>query len=105
MEPNKHSQAANGADTTSNANPSSVVSDTEKRALQHAQTSLMSASGVTPLHVAAAFGHTETAKQLIDAGADLNKADSCGRTPLTYAATYGRIDVVDVLIEAGASPN
>lgn len=42
--------------------------------------------GSTPLMCALGTGDIESAKVLIDAGADVNARDYCGRTPLIYAA-------------------
>jgi ankyrin repeat protein len=41
--------------------------------------------------------------RLIDAGADVNAADSLGTTPLMWAARYGDAVLVERLIEAGAN--
>jgi ankyrin repeat protein len=43
--------------------------------------------GWTPLHYASANNHIETAKLLLDAGADLNIEDEDGETPLYLART------------------
>ena len=56
----------------------------------------------TPLHLAAARGHADVVKLLIDAGADLNKGDMHNNTPLHLAAARGHADVVKLLIDAGA---
>ncbi len=42
--------------------------------------------GKTPLMYALEAGDIESARVLIDAGADVNARDYCGRTPLVYAA-------------------
>ena len=44
-------------------------------------------------------------KALIEAGADVNKADDDGETPLYMAAWNGHEAVVKALIEAGADVN
>ena len=44
-------------------------------------------------------------KALIEAGADVNKADNGGWTPLYRAAQNGHEAVVKALIEAGADVN
>ena len=49
--------------------------------------------GLTPLHVAARFGHAEIARALVDAGASLNARDSKGRTPAHLAARRGHAEL------------
>jgi serine/threonine protein kinase/ankyrin repeat protein len=44
-------------------------------------------------------------KTLLQAGCDINSADSKGRTPLMYAARYRRLTAVQLLLEAGANVN
>ena len=39
---------------------------------------------------------------LIEAGADINKANSAGRTPLFWARKEGNTEIVDLLLENGA---
>jgi ankyrin repeat protein len=50
-------------------------------------------------------GHTELAKGLIDAGADVNAKDSAKWTPLHRATFWDYTEIVKVLIEAGADLN
>lgn len=60
--------------------------------------------GWTPLHLAAFFGHTEAARRLLDAGADVSPVsqNALRNTPL-HAATAGRHDAVALLlIDRGA---
>jgi hypothetical protein len=59
----------------------------------------------TLLHWAAMEGHTELAKGLIEAGADVNAQDKYKWTPLHYAAMNNRIETAKMLIEAGADVN
>jgi ankyrin repeat protein len=59
----------------------------------------------TPLITAAALGHTEAAKILIEAGADLNYQNADGSTALHTAAVFGRTEVAKVLIDAGTDLN
>ncbi len=59
----------------------------------------------TPLITAAAFGKTEAAKILVDAGADLNYQNADGSTALHTAAVFGKTEVVKILIDAGVDLN
>ena len=66
--------------------------------------------GFTPLHYAAFFGHTDAARALIDAGADLeapsrNTEFALDARPLHSAAAARQHDVCRVLLEAGAEPD
>ncbi|XP_034648205.1 NF-kappa-B inhibitor beta [Trachemys scripta elegans] len=61
--------------------------------------------GYTPLHVAVLRKDLEVVKLLVDAGADLNKAEmSCGRSPLHLAVESQSPEVVECLLRAGADP-
>ena len=59
----------------------------------------------TALIWAAAEGHTEVVRTLIQAGADFRTPLQSGFTPLLFAVREGRIGVVQALIEAGADVN
>ncbi len=50
-------------------------------------------------------GNTETAKALIEAGADVNAKHGDGVTPLLLAAREGQAETVKLLIKAGADVN
>jgi ankyrin repeat protein len=56
------------------------------------------ASGETPLHLAARLGHRQVAELLLTHGADVNARDSSKLTPLHWAASYARADVVALLL-------
>ena len=56
----------------------------------------------TPLLSAAAGGHADSAKLLLEAGADKDRADNQGYAPLHHAAIKGNADCLKVLLEAGA---
>jgi serine/threonine-protein phosphatase 6 regulatory ankyrin repeat subunit B len=61
--------------------------------------------GITPLIAAASEGHSEIAKLLIAAKANVNAKDKDGTSALMAAAARGHIDVVKLMVEAGASVN
>ena len=61
--------------------------------------------GSTALIAAASFGKRETAKQLIDAGADLEAKNNEGSTALHSAAFLCREGIVADLLAAGADRN
>ena len=46
--------------------------------------------------------HTEVVRLLVDAGADVNLADSAGGTPLVHARGRGHADMAAILESAGA---
>jgi ankyrin repeat protein len=51
---------------------------------------------------AAAAGHTQIVKLLIQAGANVNLSDRAGFTPIASAAYSGYAEIVNLLIDAGA---
>ena len=57
------------------------------------------------LHYAAAAGHAEMVRWLLDAGADLEILSREDRSPLWEAAYWGRLDVVELLLSRGADAN
>ena len=59
----------------------------------------------TPLMIAAIGGQVECLKELIAAGADVNKRDADDRTALIFASEKGRTDCVKALITVGARAN
>lgn len=67
----------------------------------------LSPDGWTPLHLAAFFGHRETAAMLIDRGADMSarSRNEIANTPLHAAVAGGRGAVAELLVERGADVN
>uniref|UniRef100_A0A1A9WK73 SOCS box domain-containing protein n=1 Tax=Glossina brevipalpis TaxID=37001 RepID=A0A1A9WK73_9MUSC len=58
---------------------------------------------MTPLHYAAACGHSECVRLLLEHGADANKIDSKGCTPLHVGSEYN--EVTRLLLKFGANVN
>lgn len=58
--------------------------------------------GTRPLMVAAANGHIETVRLLLDAGADINAHDITGWTALHAGALNGNAPLVSLLLSSGA---
>ena len=63
--------------------------------------------GARPLHLACFFGQTESAKLLLDCGADVNVAVAAfgGVFPIHSAAASRSTEIIEMLLEAGAHPN
>src|SRR5262245_48464482 len=60
--------------------------------------------GTTPLFFAAAKGHLEVARFLLEKGADPNQKDTFyGSTAIEWAAQEGHFDVVKLLLQKGAN--
>jgi ankyrin repeat protein len=69
--------------------------------------SILSSDGWTPLHLAAFFGKDDTARSLLNKGAqvDARSTNAMQNTPLHAAAAGKHAAVVKLLIERGASVN
>jgi ankyrin repeat protein len=61
-------------------------------------------SGWTPLINACSCGGAESARLLLDAGADPSAAAADGRTPLHFSAQLGDVDLIRMLLSRGADP-
>ena len=61
--------------------------------------------GFTPLLFAARSGDVESARLLLDAGADIHETAADGNTPLVIAAMSGHGRLAEFLLERGADPD
>jgi hypothetical protein len=59
--------------------------------------------GRTPLHYAAANGHNDIVKFLLEKGQDISQADKVGLTPLHQAAMRAKVSTVELLLSKGAN--
>lgn len=59
----------------------------------------------TELHAAARKGDVALARDLIEAGADVNQTDSVGETALHGAAAWGKSEMVTLLLARGTKPD
>jgi ankyrin repeat protein len=84
---------------------SGKVGDAEAAIAAGADPNARDESQRTPLHWAAAKGHTHIARLLIDKGAEGNAKDQWQQTPLYPAAWNCHIDLARLLIEKGADVN
>ncbi len=62
-------------------------------------------NGLTPLYLAATFGHKDVAELLLAKGANANAKKEGGVTPLMIATEKGYKDVVELLLANGADVN
>eukprot|EP00934_Nitzschia_sp_Nitz4_P000144 Nitzschia sp. Nitz4//scaffold23_size168460//114408//117133//NITZ4_002234-RA/size168460-snap-gene-0.165-mRNA-1//-1//CDS//3329543680//144//frame0 len=62
---------------------------------------LMSSSGFSAVIVAAAHGHVDAIKYLVEAGCDVNAGHENKVTALMYAAASGHVDAMKALIQEG----
>ncbi|KAI9565926.1 ankyrin repeat protein [Daphnia sinensis] len=58
--------------------------------------------GITPLHLAAWYGHENIARLLINKKAKIDVEDKNRQTPLEYAASSNSVNVAEQLLKAGA---
>ena len=72
---------------------------------QRVDTAIAEADGATALHWAAHWDDLETARLLLQAGAQVDTANALGVTPLALAATNGSAAMIGELLKGGANPN
>jgi uncharacterized protein len=82
-----------------------VTSEVTQRAGREELNYTVARGGSTPLLFAARSGDVESARLLVDAGADVNDALPNGMTALVEAAHSGHQEVATLLLEKGADPN
>ena len=58
--------------------------------------------GATSIYVACEFGHIDTVRLLLEAGAPVDAARGDGATPLYKACQDGRLEIVELLLKHGA---
>jgi uncharacterized protein len=82
------------------------VAQTEERLALGDDPNLGDRRGFTPLHSAAQEGALDTARVLLDHGAEVDKVNIYGNTTLFVAAfnSRGRGDIIALLRERGADP-
>jgi uncharacterized protein len=85
--------------------PQTVVGEQTQRAGREELNYTVLRGGSTPLLFTARVGDPESARLLLNAGADPNEALPDGTSALVVAAHSGRGDVGAVLLEKGADPN
>lgn len=61
--------------------------------------------GWTPLHIASSQESIESARLLLEAGADPNLPDDDGMTALHKSVGWGRSEMTSLFLDAGADPN
>ena len=96
-----------GADirARSRAYPQTVVGEQTQRAGREELNYTVLRGGSTPLLFSARVGDAESARVLLNAGADANDSLPDGTSALVLAAHSGHGDVGAVLLEKGADPN
>lgn len=98
----RHTPLYSVANECASANAPELV-----RVLVQAGADVNACAGVTratPLHMAARRGHVETARALLECGAQRDARDSQGDTPLQRAINRRQLRVVELLKSVGAEP-
>jgi ankyrin len=85
--------------------PQTVVGEQTQRAGREELNYTVLRGGATPLLFAARVGDVDSAKLLLDAGADANDSQPDGVSALVLAAHSGNGNVAALLLERGADPN
>ena len=86
-------------------NARSAVQTWERQNTQEPREKWLAPGGLTPLLFAARQGSLESARVLIEAGADVNVTDPAGISAVLSAIINGHYDVAGLLLEKGTDPN
>ncbi|WP_353289147.1 ankyrin repeat domain-containing protein [Wolbachia endosymbiont (group A) of Pogonocherus hispidulus] len=62
-------------------------------------------NGATPLHFAAYYGHLDTAKFLVEKGANINVEDNYKNTPMGLAIAQNKQDIIEFFNVLLPTPN
>ena len=62
-------------------------------------------ASMTPLHIAAALGHTSIVTTLLDAGVKVDLRTTDGTTPLLFACANDKRETAETLLSRGAKPD
>jgi ankyrin repeat protein len=85
------------------ASPKAKAGDIAARAPRRVGAEVM--GGMTALLYAAREGHTDTARALVEAGANVNAVSGDKYSPLVMAITNGHLDMAKYFLDHGADPN
>ena len=86
-------------------NARSAVQNWERQNTKEPREKWLSPGGLTPLLFAARQGSIESARVLVEAGADVNLTDPEGTSAVVSAIINGHYDVAGLLLEKGTDPN
>jgi ankyrin repeat protein len=92
---------SSGADV----NARSAVQQWERQNTQEPREKWLAPGGLTPLLFAARQGSLDSARILVEAGADVNATDPAGISAVLSAIINGHYDVAGFLLEKGIDPN
>ena len=96
-------RAADAAEIHAAAQAGDLARVRELAGADRAQLTAADENGATPLHLAAAGGHLELARWLLESGAPPDATDSGGNTPLQGATLAGHLEVARLLLDKGAA--